>query len=202
MPELANARHELFAALIAFGKAPSAKAAYLQVGYKAKTDNVAEAAASRLLGNVKVSARIKELQAARVERLNIETTDIVRSLNYVRLADPRKLVRKKGKRLEQVPLDELDDATALAIKSVEPDGQGGFRVTFADRIQANRLLGMHLGMFQGESAGSVGAPGGTTIIDNSKNITYIDAPRRETMEEWKARIERERAPKQIEAKAV
>lgn len=202
MSELDNARHELFAALVAFGKATPAEA-YLKAGYKAKDERVASAAATRLLKHVNVKARIAELQAGRVERLNIETTDVVRWLHAVAAFDIRKVVEwktVKGQlKVTLVPSAKIDETTAMAIKGIKVLPTGGFEVIFKESAAA-RLLGMHLGMFQGESAGSVNA--GTTIIDNSKNVTYIDAPRRESVEEWQARIERERGPKQIEAKVV
>jgi hypothetical protein len=63
-----------------------------------------------------------ELQRVNVEtNLSIETTDIVRGLDMIRTADPRKLFRTRkvrGRLVEEIkPITELDDATALAIKS-------------------------------------------------------------------------------------
>ncbi|MGO4738631.1 terminase small subunit [Bosea sp. 2KB_26] len=72
MPVLTNARHEAFAQAIVKG-AP-ASVAYKASGYGA-SGNSAEAAASRLLSDVKVAKRIAELQskAARKATVTIET---------------------------------------------------------------------------------------------------------------------------------
>jgi len=59
MPILKNQRHEKFAQLVAKGLAASR--AYAEAGYDVKPGNSAEAAASRLLSNVKVSERMQEL---------------------------------------------------------------------------------------------------------------------------------------------
>src|SRR5689334_15730434 len=58
---LKNARHEKFAQKLAKGE--HASTAYKGAGYSA-TGNAAEAAASRLLRDVKVQARVEELKAA------------------------------------------------------------------------------------------------------------------------------------------
>lgn len=58
MGVLSNARHERFAQGIAAGK--PASQAYIEAGYRA-SGNSAEAAASRLLSGVKVTARVAEL---------------------------------------------------------------------------------------------------------------------------------------------
>jgi hypothetical protein len=79
MPVLPNPRHEAFAQAIVKGLASdkpngknTQKAAYLAAGYSTTTENATEAAASRLLRNVKpVVERVRELQAealARIER--------------------------------------------------------------------------------------------------------------------------------------
>lgn len=59
MPVLENARHELFAQRVAQGA--SQREAYLAAGYAPKNDDVADAAASRLLSDVRVSSRVAEL---------------------------------------------------------------------------------------------------------------------------------------------
>lgn len=69
MPVLNNAKHELFAQGIAKGE--SQRQAYIAAGYTASINpDVTDAAASRLLRDVRVSARVQELQnkaAARAE---------------------------------------------------------------------------------------------------------------------------------------
>ena len=66
MPQLANARHETFANLVASGMAHGP--AYAESGFNS-TGNAAEVSAVRLLRNVKVVARVSELMAESVERI-------------------------------------------------------------------------------------------------------------------------------------
>jgi len=60
MAILANAKHEAFARSIAKGM--SGREAYRGAGYAQSSDSVTDAAASRLLSDVKVQARVAELQ--------------------------------------------------------------------------------------------------------------------------------------------
>jgi len=77
MPVLPNPRHEAFAQAIVKGLASdkpngknTQKAAYLAAGYSTTTENATEAAASRLLRNVKpVVERVRELQAEALARI-------------------------------------------------------------------------------------------------------------------------------------
>lgn len=78
MPALANHKHELFAQGLAKGE--NATAAYRNAGYSA-VGNSAEASASRLLSDVKVQARIAELQERFAIRVEMTVLDIVRQLS-------------------------------------------------------------------------------------------------------------------------
>lgn len=60
MAALANQQHEVFAQNIAKGM--NGREAYRAAGYNPNSDASADAAASRLLGNVKVASRVEELQ--------------------------------------------------------------------------------------------------------------------------------------------
>lgn len=57
--KLSNAKWELFC--LEYAKKANATDAYKKAGYKAKNDNSANASAIRLLGNVKIQARLAEL---------------------------------------------------------------------------------------------------------------------------------------------
>jgi phage terminase small subunit len=70
MPALTNHKHELFSQGIAEGKKPPV--AYQDAGYETK-DSAADAAASRLLKNVKILDRIKELKNKIAEKFIRET---------------------------------------------------------------------------------------------------------------------------------
>ena len=87
MPVLKNPRHERFAQELARGL--SGKEAYLAAGYETG-GNAAEAAASRLLRNVKVRERVDELKskiAARViEKTAVTRADILEELKKIAFA--------------------------------------------------------------------------------------------------------------------
>lgn len=80
---LDNAKHELFAQEIA--KGATGRAAYRSAGYAISNDDVTDAAASRLLRDVRVQERIEELQSVAaentittVETLLTEAWDIIK----------------------------------------------------------------------------------------------------------------------------
>lgn len=207
MPELQNARHELFAVLIAKGTEDSQMAAYRKAGYKPKSDEGAMVGASQLIRQVKVAARIAELQKLWAKEAGIETTDVLRGLAAIAFSDPRRAMswghrkaRKghKGKGdpfVEAIASGEIDDATAAAIKKFTITPSGAVLIELHDKAPALIKLGEHLGMFQGETAG--GAP---VNIDN-RSVTYIEAPRNESVEDWQRRVaSRGLGPKVLEHK--
>ncbi|TIW37182.1 MAG: Terminase small subunit, partial [Mesorhizobium sp.] len=81
MPILRNPRHERFAQGIAKGL--SGKAAYVEAGYRS-TGNAAEVGAAKLVRNGKIAARIAELQARQVRRLDVTVESIVAELEEAR----------------------------------------------------------------------------------------------------------------------
>jgi hypothetical protein len=57
-----------------------------------KNDDVAGAAAARLLGNVRVQARIAEIMRAGAERAEVTVEQVVRELKLIGFSDIRKVV--------------------------------------------------------------------------------------------------------------
>jgi hypothetical protein len=80
MPVLPNPRHEAFAQALAKGK--SATEAYTQAGYKVSAKTAAEAG-SRLSRNVKVEARVTELQTKAAEKAEWTAADRLKSLKGI-----------------------------------------------------------------------------------------------------------------------
>lgn len=78
MPALENAKHEAFARAIVEGS--SGRDAYRGAGYKPNSDAVADAAASRLLRDVKVAARVSGLKAAAAEASTVKAEDVIAEL--------------------------------------------------------------------------------------------------------------------------
>lgn len=83
MPALSNAKHERFAQAIAAGM--SGRAAYYDAGYSPKSDDVADAAASRLLAGVRVASRVRELQEASAEEAVITAAELSAQLEDIRV---------------------------------------------------------------------------------------------------------------------
>lgn len=127
MPILDNARHERFAQAIAAGK--NATDAYVSAGYEAK-GNSAEAAASRLLRDVKVTARIAELQSRVAE-------GIVLTKQWV--------------------IERLVENANRAMQAEAPKDGGDYKYEGSVANRALELLGKELGMFVERR--EVGAPG-------------------------------------------
>ena len=121
----------------------NATRAAIAAGYSEKT---AEAAGSRLLRNVKVSAAITERNARRVEKLDITIERTARELAKLSYFDPGRLFDEHGK---LKPVAELDEVTRAAVESVEVDPETGRikRIVMAKKGQNLERLGRHLGMF-------------------------------------------------------
>ena len=66
--------------------------AYRAVYPSIKSDDVAGAAAARLLGNVRVQARIAEIMGAGAERAEVTVEQVVRELKLIGFSDIRKVV--------------------------------------------------------------------------------------------------------------
>ena len=80
MSVLENARHEAFARAIVEGK--SGRAAYAAAGYEAK-DRAADANASRLLTNARVSARVAELKEQAAQGTVMTAREVLEGLSQI-----------------------------------------------------------------------------------------------------------------------
>lgn len=78
MAALANARHERFAQEVA--KGTSSRDAYRAAGYETRNDAATDAAASRLLSDVKVQARVAEIQERAAIRTEISVASVTENL--------------------------------------------------------------------------------------------------------------------------
>jgi phage terminase small subunit len=131
----------------------NATRAAIAAGYSQKT---AEAAASRLLRNVKVRAEIDKQIAERSERLEISADRVLQELARLAFLDPRRFFDADG---IARPITALDDDTARALAGMDVEelfeGRGDDRrqigvvrkYKLADKKAALELLGKHLGLF-------------------------------------------------------
>jgi len=133
----------------------NASAAYRRAGYNAR-GNSAEAAASRLLSNVKVQQAIQEKEKITAKRLEVNTENVLRATSALAFSDIRKLFNGDG---SPKPIQELDDETASAISSIEvgemrSEGKVIGRVCkikLCDKNSAQERLFRHLGLFRKEN---------------------------------------------------
>jgi phage terminase small subunit len=93
----------------------NATAAYSRAGYIAR-GNSAEAAASRLLSNVKVRQAIQEREKKLISRCEATAENLLREASALAFSDIRKLFNPDG---SPKSIHELDDYTAAAISSIE-----------------------------------------------------------------------------------
>jgi phage terminase small subunit len=121
----------------------NATAAYLRAGYTAR-GNSAEAAASRLLSNVKVQSIIEQRQKEIARQCEVTAEKVLRAISAVAFSDVRKLFHEDG---SLKSIHELDDATAAAIASIEFDAAGVRKIKIWDKNSAHERLCKHLGLF-------------------------------------------------------
>jgi hypothetical protein len=194
MPELTNARHDLFAVLVAQARG-SLGECYAKAGYKTKTVRAAEVAGSRLMSNVDVQNRVAELRAPAIQAAGIDTTKIVRRMIQIAYADPRKCMTWTSKSLKVKSSKDLTEEEAMMISEVKRLPDGTVTVKLHKPDAALRMLAQHFGMLQGETA----TP--QTVTNNTTNTTvYVDAPPRETAEEWESRVRKQRGMKLVDRK--
>jgi phage terminase small subunit len=123
-------------------------------------------AAARLLGNVRVQARIAEIMRAGAERAEVTVEQVVRELKLIGFSDIRKVVSwrnelvtrtEKGEdgepvmvlmpRVTIVDADKISDEAAAAVAEVWQTVNGTLRVKLHDKHAALVSIGKHLGMF-------------------------------------------------------
>ena len=163
MPILTNSKHELFVQNIAEGM--SQVKAYQSAGYDAN-DRAASVAATRLLANPKIKARLDELLAVKTKLLE-------RSMQQTHLTKQWVIEKLKKNAMialgeEKVKVSRVDKETGTTIE---------MEVVDRDPAAANKaleLLGKTLGVFIERK--EVGGPGDFTdkTIDELRDILARD----------------------------
>jgi phage terminase small subunit len=163
--EALSPKHEAFVQAYV-SRAMNGTKAYRAVYPSIKSDDVAGAAAARLLGNVRVQARIAEIMRAGAERAEVTVEQVVRELKLIGFSDIRKVVSwrnelvtrtEKGEdgepvmmpRVTIVDADKISDEAAAAVAEVSQTVNGALRVKLHDKHAALVSIGKHLGMFVG-----------------------------------------------------
>jgi phage terminase small subunit len=149
----------------------NATQAYLRAGYKAKDENTAYAAASRLLRNVKVKAVIDKLMAAREERTETKQDDVLKELSTIAFSkitdflsikemevivgyekdvdgdyDYTKPIKQKMKVVDVMETSKMDKRKLAAISEIRQT-KDGISIKLHDKVKTLELLGKHLNMF-------------------------------------------------------
>ena len=134
----------------------NATRAYKVAYPKFKKDETANAAASRMLRNVKIQEYISEKQKKIEQRTEITQDMVIKELAKIAFLDIRKLYTENGQ-LKNIA--DIDTDTAGAISQLETleeyEGYGNDRekvgdtqkVKLLDKTRALELLGRHLGIF-------------------------------------------------------
>lgn len=109
-------QQERFCQAIAQGK--NASDAYRSAGYKCATDEAVWAAASRLLGNVKVALRVKALQEAAAKEAALTAAGFAKRLNRIALAAERTALKAEATEAGEIELLAAKDAADVARQSI------------------------------------------------------------------------------------
>lgn len=139
----------------------NASAAARRAGYSAKNANVT---GPRLLANASISDAIAARQAALSNKTGITAERIINELAKIAFVDRRGIASLKGGKVTFKDFDELTDDQAALVEEVSQtitDAGGTIRVRLGNKVEALKLLGDHLGIFD---QGEVGAPVNAQIV--------------------------------------
>lgn len=119
------------------------KVAYPRV----KSDEVAKAAASRLLTDVNVAAYIAERMEARQKRTEITQDRVIEELAAIAFARATDFAQIVNGNVVLTDTANLTDNQIKAIAGIK-EGKNGVELKLNDKEKALELLGRHLGMFK------------------------------------------------------
>jgi len=143
----------------------NATRAYLLAYPRVKKDEVAKAAASRLLTNVNVAAYVEERMQDRQKRTEITQDRVLEELAAIAFARATDYAEV---RRERVIIKDTADLTEDQIKAIAgiKEGKFGIEVKLNDKEKALELLGKHLGMFKDKLELSGGLDSEKTKLDD------------------------------------
>jgi phage terminase small subunit len=196
MPALENAKHEAFARAIVEGK--SGRDAYRAAGYKPKNDATADACASRLLADAKVSARVAELKGAAADTTVMSAREVLQELSKLGRSSIKHCIVQGDDTGEVVAsLRDMPDEVAAAIQELqveyyteagddelEDQEHGGklkrgrsrtvkrVRLKLHPKTPALELLGKHFKLYveKHEHSDPDGRPLGAALSDNMLEV--------------------------------
>lgn len=144
----------------------NATQAAIRAGYSAKT---AHASGPRMLENVRVQAKISELQAARSERTEITQDAVLERLAQIAFSKGSRFFKLTKDGEPYVDLRDATEADLDLLREVQVedfvDGRGEdarlvrkVKIKLADPMPALNLIAQHLGMVVKRLAGADGGP--------------------------------------------
>ncbi|MBA4285459.1 MAG: hypothetical protein C0434_08005 [Xanthomonadaceae bacterium] len=149
VPALDNARHERFAHEYIVDL--NGKQAAIRAGY---SPGAAEVTASKLVSNAKVAARIDELKAARLKRVDMDADATLKRIEDAVNADVADLY---GEDLRMLHPRQMPKEVRALISSVEHFPNGKVKVKFIDKAKALEMLARHHNLFDAENKGKAAA---------------------------------------------
>ena len=111
-----------------------------------KKDEVAAAAAARMLRNVKVAEYIQERIAERQKRTEVTQDMVVQELAAIAFARATDYATVAGGIVRIKNTEDLTDEQIRAIAGIK-EGANGIEIKLNDKEKALELLGRHLGMW-------------------------------------------------------
>ena len=125
----------------------NATRAYKVAYPRVKNDEVAAAAAARLLRNVKVAEYIKKRMQDRQKRTEVTQDMVIQELAAIAFARVPDFAQIVNNRVVLTNTKDLSEYQIKAIAGIK-EGKFGIEVKFNDKEKALELLGRHLGMFK------------------------------------------------------
>lgn len=168
-----NPRWEKFCRLYSADPTNQIKA-YKKAGFKPKNDNIARAAASRLLTNVNIQEKIAELKQKQFERMDIKADKILQEILNHAFGNISEVIKVSGRgTISLKKIDDLPENVQRLITSVSKI-KGGFKITFCNKLEALKLLGQHLKLFTSirKHEGKVGMEVTDAIAEMSDEEAY------------------------------
>ena len=148
MPELSNLRHERFSQNLAKGL--NAGPAYSAAGFKAVRHS-ADVAASRLLKNVDIRARVAELMAPALERTEVTVERVLKEMACHAFCDITEIFESDGECLtikDPRTLPEELRRSIIGVKVTRVGEMITYEFKFANKQRALESLARHLQMFK------------------------------------------------------
>lgn len=116
--------------------------------YKAKNVETMDAAAARLLGDVKVQAYIKERQAKIEDKTDNTKLKIMAELSKIAFSDIKNILSFGRGGVVLKDSEDVDGSIIAEASETVTEHGGTQRLKLHDKMKALELLGKHIGMFK------------------------------------------------------